>query len=232
MKEVEIFCINTQSYHTYPLGTSLLEISKELNIRFGNTVAGALVNNQAKELSFCVVKSKRIEFFDVSHRDGVRMYIRSLIFVMYAAVKEVFPNVVLRIDHGISKGYFCELNGLEREISESDIFSIQQEMKQIIQKDLPFIKKGLLTEEVVELLNKTGLEDKAQLFEQQGHLYSFLYFLNGFSNYFYGHLLPSTGYISNFGLVKYFDGLLVQIPKHKNFNKLRKVENYNKLFVI
>lgn len=232
MKEVEIFCINTQSYHTYPLGTSLLEISKELNISFGNTVAGALVNNQAKELSFCVVKSKRIEFFDVSHRDGVRMYIRSLIFVMYAAVKEVFPNVVLRIDHGISKGYFCELNGLEREISESDIFSIQQEMKQIIQKDLPFIKKGLLTEEVVELLNKTGLEDKAQLFEQQGHLYSFLYFLNGFSNYFYGHLLPSTGYISNFGLVKYFDGLLLQIPKSKNFKKLRKVERFNKLFEV
>ena len=232
MKEVEIFCINTQSYHTYPLGTSLLEISKELKIRFGNTVAGALVNNQAKELSFCVVKSKRIEFFDVSHRDGVRMYIRSLIFVMYAAVKEVFPNVVLRIDHGISKGYFCELNGLEREISESDIFSIQQEMKQIIQKDLPFIKKGLLTEEVVELLNKTGLEDKAQLFEQQGHLYSFLYFLNGFSNYFYGHLLPSTGYISNFGLVKYFDGLLLQIPKSKNFKKLRKVERFNKLFEV
>lgn len=232
MKEVEIYCKNTQSTHGYPLGTSLFEISKDLNIQLENTVAGALVNNQAKELTFCVVKPKRIEFFDVSHRDGIRMYIRSLIFVMYAAVKEVFPDVVLRIDHGISNGYYCELNGLGSEISESDIFAIQHEMNRLIEKDLPFIKKGMLNEEVVDLLKKSGLFDKARLFEQQGNLYSYLYFLNGFCNYFYGHLLPSTGYISNFGLVKYFDGLLLQIPKRKNFNKLRKVENYNKLFEI
>jgi uridine kinase len=232
MKEVEIYCINTQSTHSYPLGTSLLEISNNLNIKLENTVAGALVNNQAKELSFCVVKAKRIEFFDVSHRDGIRMYIRSLIFVMYAAVKEVFPDVILRIDHGISNGYYCELNGLGTEISESDIFAIQHEMKQLIKKDMPFLKKGMLTENVVELLNKKGLVDKAQLFEQQGHLYSFLYFLNGFCNYQYGNLLPSTGYLSNFGLVKYFDGMLLQLPRRKHFNKLHKVENYSKLFEI
>jgi len=232
MKQVEIFCINTSSAHIYPLGTSLLEISRNLNIQFENTVCGAIVNNQIKELSFCVVKSKHIEFFDVSHPDGIRMYIRSLIFVMYAAVKVVFPNVSLRIHNGISRGYFCELNGLGREISDSDIFSIQQEMKQIIQQNIPFVKKDLLTEDVVELLIKQGLDDKAELFDQQGHLYSSLYFLNELGNYFYGQLLPSTAYLSNFGLVKYFDGLLLQIPKRKNFKKLRKIEKQNKLFEI
>lgn len=232
MKQVEIFCKNTQSTHSYPLGTSLLEISKHLNIELKNTVAGAIVNNQAKELSFCVVKDKRIEFIDVSHPDGVRMYTRSLIFVMYAAVKELFPDVVLRIDHGISNGYYCELNGLGREISESDIFSIQQEMQQLIQRDLPFVKKAMPTEKVIELLNKIGLNDKARLFEQQGHLYSYLYSLNGFNNYLYGHMLPSTGYISNFGLVKYFDGILLRLPRRKHFTKLRKVEKLNKLFEI
>ncbi len=232
MKQVEIFCKNTNSTHNYPLGTSLLEISCDLNIQFKNTVCGAIVNNQVKELSFCIVKSKYIEFFDVSHPDGMRMYVRSLIFVLYAAIKEVFPHVSLQIQNGISNGYFCELNGFGCEISDSDIFSIQQEMKQLIQQNLPFIKKDLFTENAVELLLKQGLDDKAQLFEQQGHLYSSLYFLNDLGNYFYGQLLPSTGYISNFGLVKYFDGVLLQIPKRKNFKLLRKIEKQNKLFEI
>ncbi|NQU51060.1 MAG: nucleoside kinase [Bacteroidetes bacterium] len=232
MKQVEIFCKNTNSTHNYPMGTPLLEISRDLNIKLENTVCGAIVNHQVKELTFCVVKSKRIEFFDVSHPDGIRLYIRSLIFVMYAAVKEIFPDVSLHIQHGISNGYFCELQGFKREISESDIFSIQQEMEQLIQQDLAFVKKDLLTEDAVEQLTKQGLYEKVELFQQQGHLYSHLYFLKELGNYFYGDLLPSTGYISNFGLVKYFNGILLQIPKTKNFNKLRKVQENKKLFDI
>lgn len=232
MKQVEIFCKNTNSTKSYPMGTSLLAISKDLNIQFDNTVCGAIVNHQVKELTFCIVKSKRIEFFDVSHPDGIRLYIRSLIFVMYVAVKGIFPLVSLRIQNGISNGYFCELHGLGSEISDSDVFSIQHEMKQLIHQDLPFVKKDLLTEEAVELLAKQGLHDKVELFKQQGHLYSHLYFLKEYGNYFYGHLLPSTGYISNFGLVRYFDGLLLQIPKRKHFQKLKKVEKQNKLFEI
>ncbi|WP_346862947.1 nucleoside kinase [uncultured Draconibacterium sp.] len=232
MKQIEIFCNNTKSTHTYPMGTSLLEISQDLNIKLRNTLCGALVNNQVKELSFCVVKPKHIEFIDVTHPDGLRIYIRSLIFVLYAAVKEVFPHVSLKVQNGISNGYFCELQGLEREISESDIFSIKQEMKALVEADIPFVKKGITTNSAVELLIRQGLEEKAELFEQQGHLYSFLYFLNDLGNYFYGNLLPSTGYISNFGIVPYFDGLLLQVPRRKHFHSLRKVEVLTKLFEV
>ena len=232
MKQVEIFCKNTNSMHTFPMGTSLLEISSSLDINLENTVCGAIVNNQVKELSFCIVKAKHIDFFDVSHTDGARLYVRSLVFVMYAAVKKVFPDVSLRIQNGISNGLFCELKGFEKEISDSDIFSIQQEMKNLIQQDLPFVKKDLPTKSTVRLLKEQGLVAKAELFEQQGNLYSDIYFLNDLGNYFYGHLLPSTGYISNFGLTKYFNGLLLQVPKRKDFKKLRKVEEHKKLFDI
>ncbi|MCG6187861.1 nucleoside kinase [Maribellus maritimus] len=232
MKQVHIFCENTGSGHSYPMGTSLFEISKDLHIRTKNTVCGAIVNHQVKELSFCVVKTKKVEFIDVSHPDGIRMYIRSLIFVLYAAVKEVFPHVELRIQKGISNGYYCELNGLERMITDADIFEIRQEINRLIAQDIPFIKKGMLTEEVVDLLIKQGLQDKAHLFEQQGHLFTSLYFLGDLGNYFYGHLLPSTGYISNFGLVPYFEGLLLQIPTPADFNQLYKLEKLDKLFGI
>jgi uridine kinase len=232
MKQVEIYCENTGSEHVYPMGTSLMEISHDLNITMENTVCGAIVNHQVKELSFCVVKTKKIEFIDVSHADGIRMYIRSLIFVLYAAVKEAFPHVTLRIQKGISNGYYCELNGFGRKITEADIFAIKKGMSRLIGQDLPFVKRGLLTEETVDLLMKQGLEDKARLFEQQGNLFSSLYFLNDLGNYSYGHLLPSTGYISNYGLVPYFDGLLLQIPKPEDFTQLQKVEKLDKLFGI
>jgi uridine kinase len=232
MKEIDIYCHNTHSKHTYPLGTSLLEISRDLNIQLENTVCGAIVNNQVRELSFCLVKPKQIEFFDVTHTDGIRMYIRSLIFVMYAAVKEVFPHVSLRVRKGISNGYFCELSGFGREITEPDIQLIQNEMQEIINKNISFIKKGLPTEDAVEHLMKEGLEGKAQLFEQKGHLFSSLYFLNDLGNYFYGHLLPSTGYITNFGLMKFFDGILLRVPNPENFDELRVTLKQKKLFEI
>ena len=232
MNEIEIYCKNTNKYCTYPLGTSLLEISKHLDIKSDHVVCGAIVNNQIRELSFCLVKPKQIEFIDVSHPDGMKLYIRSLIFVLYAAVRETFPEVQLKIQNGISNGYFFELNGLEREITDSDIFTVTQEMKSLIEQDIPFIKKRMLTTEVIKLLRQQGLEEKAQLFEQQGNLFSSLYFLKNLTNYFYGHLLPSTGYISNFGLITYFNGILLQIPKPKNLNKLQKLVERKKLFGI
>jgi len=232
MKDVEIFCKNTNSKYSYPLGTSLLEISEELNIKLDNRVCGAIVNNQIRELSFCLVKPKQIEFIDVTHPDGRRLFIRSLIFLLYAAVKDTFPEVQLKIQNSISNGYFFELNGLDREITDSDIFTITQEMKSLIAQDIPFVKKRMLTTEVVDLLKKQGLDEKAQLFEQQGNLFSSLYFLKNLANYFYGHLLPSTGYISTFGLITYFNGILLQIPKAKNFGKLQKLVERKKLFGI
>jgi uridine kinase len=232
MKQVEIFCKNTDSTHSYPLGTSLLEISQDLNIKLDNLVCGAIVNNQIRELSFCLVKPKQIEFIDISHPDGRRLYIRSLIFVLYAAVKVTFPEVKIKVQNGISNGYFFELHGMDREITESDVFTILQEMKSIVARDIPFIKKRMLTTDVVDLLKQQGLTDKAQLFEQQGNLFSSLYFLNDMANYFYGHLLPSTGYISIFGLIPYFNGLLLQVPKPKNFDKLHKLVERKKLFGI
>lgn len=232
MKEVEIFCKNTNSYHSYPMGTSLMEISEDLKIKDDHCVCGAIVNNQVKDLSFCIVKPKQVEFIDVSNTDGMRLYIRSLIFVLYAAVKEVFPHVSFRVQNGISNGYFCELNGLERDLDESDIFSIKQEMHALIDADLSFVKKEVLTPDAVDLLMKQGLEEKAQLIEQQGQLYTHLYFLKDQADYLYGHLLPSTAYIKNFGLVPYYNGVLLQVPRKRNFEKLRKVSFNDKLFEI
>ena len=109
---------------------------------------------------------------------------------------------------------------------------IKTEMQILINQDIPFVKMGLLSENAIRYLAEKGLSEKARLFEQQGHLYSSLYFLKELGNYFYGHLLPSTGYLSNFGLIKYFDGLLLRVPDPENFDRLPEVTTQNKLFEI
>ena len=232
MKSIEIYCKNSDTQRAFPMGITLEEIAAEMDIRLTLPVCGALVNNKLKELSFAVVKSKSVEFVDLLHPDGRRMYIRSLLFVLYAAVREVFPDVLLDIEHGISKGYYGELRGLGRPLNESDVFAIQQEMQKIISRDYPFEKRGLPTEEAVAVFRKQGLEHKARLFEQQGTLYSYVYFMNGLANYYYGHLLPSTGMISNFGLDLYYDGILLRVPDPVDFKSLLDSVKQDRLFSV
>ncbi len=220
MKRIEIICRNNKKRCSYPMGITLKEIAADQKIKLSTPVCGALVNNKLKELSFPVVKSKMVEFIDLLHPDGRRMYIRSLLFVMYAAVREVFPEVTLNVEHGISNGYFAELRGLGRVITRTDVLAIKEAMQSLINRDYPFEKKGLPTEEVVEIFTRQGLHSKARLFSQQGTLYSFVYFMNGLANFYYGHLLPSTGMLANFGLELYYDGILLRVPRSDDMKTL------------
>lgn len=230
MDTVDIYCVNTGHKKTYPLGVTLMEIKNDCGIKLKNPILGALVNNRIKELNFVVVKSKRVEFIDYSHPDGMRLYVRALIFVLYAAVREVFPEVKLKMMHGISRGYYCELDGMDRPLTDSDIFQIKSEMRQLIEKDIPFRKKGMPTDDAVEICRNQNLPFKAKLFEQQGNLFSFLYFMDGLANYFYGHLIPSTGYLTGFDLVSYYEGLLLRIPNPDNFSEIQPYSRLDKLF--
>lgn len=232
MKTIDIYCENTNTLNSYPLGITLDEIKNDLQIKLKNPVCGAIVNHKVKELSFVVVKSKRVRFIDYSDAEGRRLYIRSLLFLLYVAIKETLPQVKMRIPNSISQGYYCELHGFGKSLTPADLAAIQEEMLKWVARDVPFLKRGLPTEEAVDELIKQGLEEKARLFEQQGTLFSYLYYLDNHANYFYGHHVPSTGYLTNFDLVPYFDGILLRVPKANEFNALNEVEEQTKLFGI
>jgi uridine kinase len=232
MSTVDIYCVNTGEKRVYPMGVTLQEIKDDFHVKLDNPILGALVNNKVKELSFVFVKNKKVEFIDYSHPDGMRLYVRSLFFILFAAVREIFPQVKLKMMHGISRGYYCELAGLERPITDSDIFAIKSEMQQLVGRNIPFEKIGLPTEEAVEICNRQNLRFKAKLFEQQGALFSYLYFMGDQANYFYGHQVPSTGYITGYDLVSYYDGLLLRIPKPNKFSELQPYSRLDKLFGI
>jgi uridine kinase len=229
---IDIYCVNTGEKRKYPLGVSLMEIKDDFNVDLENPILGALVNNRVKELSFVFVRNKRVEFIDYSHPDGMRLYVRSLFFILFAAVREVLPEAKLKMMHGISRGYYCELTGLERPITNSDVFAIENEMRQLVDRNIPFEKVGLPTEEAVEICKKQNLRFKAKLFEQQGTLFSYLYFMGEQANYFYGHMVPSTGCLQVFDLVSYYDGMLLRIPNPSKFSEVQPYSQNDKLFEV
>ncbi|MBK5202935.1 MAG: nucleoside kinase, partial [Prolixibacteraceae bacterium] len=231
-KTIEIYCENNHAKKIYPLGITLDEIKEDLNIKLPNQILGAIVNNRIKELSYNVVKSKRISFIDYSNEEGRRLYIHSLMFLLYVAVRDVFPRSGLKIVAGISNGYYCVIKGKRRKLTDEDIESIKKRMDSLVKKDVPFEKKGLLTEEALKILKKQGLSSGARLINQRGQLYSYLYCLEGYVNYFFGHHVPSCGFLTNFGLSPYFDGFLLQLPERDNFKELYQVKKEEKLFNI
>ena len=113
-KSIKINCLNNKKVKNYPLGTSLMDIINDQKIELDYPILGAMVNNQLEELSYEIYKPKTIDFIDITHRDGRRMYIRSLSFILIKAVKELFPDKNIKIEHSISKGFYCEIEGVKK----------------------------------------------------------------------------------------------------------------------
>jgi len=232
LRKIEIQNVKSGEIREFSLGTTLVEIAHLMKVKCENPILGAYVNNRVKPLDYEIVKPRQIEFFDYSNRDGQRMYIRTLSFVLYSAVRNLWPEAGLKIDHAIAKGYYCEIEGMGRSFTDEDLWSLRDEMQSIIDRKIPVERKMVLTETAIELYEKEGLHSKADLFREYGRLYAPVFSINGHVNFFYGHLLCSTGCIKNFGIERYYDGLLLRFPVPGNMGELEIAVGQDKLFGI
>jgi len=229
---IAVTCQNTGSTKLVPRGTSLNQVIREFGVELNNPILGAMVNNEVRELSFELFHPVTVQFFDINHRDGMRMYTRGLSFVLFKAVHEHFPKSQLRIDHSISKGIFCRIENIENELTHADIAAIKKRMHEIVNDDIPFIRVEEETEEVIRKFGQHGLDDKIGLLKHRGRNYSAYYKLNGHIDAFYGYMVPSTGYLNVFDLNKYYNGMLLQVPQKGDPSKVESLVVQNKLFEI
>ena len=228
---VRIYCKNTNSFKDFPEGISLLEIYKGFDLQMPYGTVSAKVNNQVESLDFRVYYNKDVEFLDITSASGMRTYVRSLCFILVKAVEELYPEGSISLEHPVSKGYYCNLH-LDRSIGLDDVKRIKQKMQEIIDEDIPFQRTESHTDDIVRLFRQHGMLDKAKLLETSGQLYSYYYRLGDTVDYYYGSLVPSTGYIQLFDIVKYYDGLLLRIPNRENPNKLEEVVKQEKMLEV
>ena len=225
---LQIYCKNNNIYKEFPIGSTLLEIYSGFNLDFPYQVVSARVNNRSEGLNFRVYNNKDVEFLDVRNPSGMRTYVRTLCFILYKAVSEIFPEGKLYVEHPVSKGYFCNLR-IGRPIELEDVLAVKQRMQEIIAEDIPFHRTECHVTEAVRVFSERGMKDKVRLLESSGSLYTYYYTLGDTVDYYYGNLLPSTGFIKLFDLVKYYDGLLLRIPNKENPNVLEDVVKQEKM---
>lgn len=228
---LQIYCKNQKETRNFPEGSSLLDIYKGFNIEMPLGPVSAKVNNKVENLNFRVYYNKDVEFLDITNPSGMRTYVRSLCFILVKAVEDLYPCGTISLEHPVSKGYFCKLH-IDRTIGLDDVTRIKQRMQEIINEDMPFSRYECRTEDVVKIFQERGMNDKVKLLKTSGQLYSFYYKLGDTVDSYYGSLVPSTGYINKFDIVKYYDGLLLRIPNRNNPQKLEDVIKQEKMLEV
>ena len=254
-KTITIYCKNTHSYHEVPRGISLIQLKDLIGIQLKYPIIAAHVNYKVENLDFLLYKPKDIEFLDASSPSGMRAYVRTLGMVLCAAVNELFPEMDLRVEHPISKGYYCTLQWHQNKEEDPEakpapvmtreiIAAIKERMLKIIAENRPISEEEKQTKEVIRMFAER-YNNESSIFETLGNPYCRYFSMGEYIDYYTNVLLPSSGYVTLFDLLPFQDGLLLRIPNRDNptvledavaqdkmFNIFREYNRWNKLLHI
>ena len=232
MRQVlHIRCKNNKKTQEVPIGSTLSDIYKEINLQMPYGPVSAKVNNKVEGLHYRVYHNKDIEFLNLLTPSGIRTYTRSLFLVLCKAVHDLYPTSSVVIDIPVSNGYYCNLQ-LGHEITTEDVDRIRTRMQEIIDAKIPIQRYETTTEEAVKMFTELGDIQKAKLLKSSGSLYCVYYVLDDYKDYYYGSMLTNTSQLHLFGLEPYFDGVLLRIPSTQDPSKLGELIRQDKMFEV
>lgn len=227
-KTVKVLCVNTGKYDLFPMGTNITEVYHKMCEDVLPEAIAARVNNRTVSMNYEIYNPRQVEFISFHDSSGMRAYVRTLTFILSSAIDELFPNSHFRLEHPVSKGYYCELN-IDRPLSADDLDAIKQRMKELVAADNPIEYIEEESDQVIEMFRERDRKDIVDLLETKGSLYSGYYKMGWHVDYYYGALAVSTGMIKLFDLKPYFDGFLLQIPDRSNPYKLEDIVPQKKM---
>ena len=232
MRQVlHIRCKNNKKTQEVPIGSTLSDIYKEINLQMPYGPVSAKVNNKVEGLHYRVYHNKDIEFLNLLSPSGIRTYTRSLFLVLCKAVHDLYTSSQVVIDIPVSNGYYCNLQ-LGHEITTEDVDRIRTRMQEIIDAKMPIQRYETTTEEAVKMFTELGDIQKAKLLKSSGSLYCVYYVLDDYKDYYYGSMLTNTSQLHLFGLEPYFDGVLLRIPSTQDPSKLGELIRQDKMFEV
>ncbi len=212
----------------YEAGVSLLQISKEVQHLFTTPIVAANINNEIKDLQFCVDVDCTITFLDLYTELGIKVYQRSLTFVMIAAAHELFPHGKLTVEHSLSKGLYCELH-IGEKITKDHLESLEKHMRLIVAENRPITMKSLPIAEAIELFKTAGQVEKLKHIQQLKRERVKIYYCGKSYGYFYGTMTPNTGELNVFEIKQHASGFILRFPHKENPNQLPEFVNQCKL---
>lgn len=209
-------------------GITLEEIKDKVQEEYDSLIVAAKINNNLKELNVALNEDAQIEFVDLSTSIGHRIYQRSLSFVFIRAAMELYTGCKVSVEHSLSKGLYCEI-GYKELINEDHTAAIEKRMREIINEDVPFIKKSIPKEQAKDIFKQFGMDAKEKLLKYREKDSINIYSCGWLRNYFYGYMVPSTGYLKNFRLKFYMPGIIIQFPTKDQPNNIPKFIEQPKL---
>ena len=177
---------------------------------YASTALGCFMGGRSMQLNDMIDEDCTLFPITFQNEEGRRIYERSLRFVMLLAVKRLLPGTHVRIEHSIGYGVYMRL--LERDLDQETVDALDQEMRRIVAEDLPFEKETWTRQKAIDYFQKEGHEDKAKLLSYRTFDYFHVYLCGGMAEYFYGSMLPSTGYVPVFQLRLNAPGMVLQMP--------------------
>ena len=216
----------------YEAGTTYLEIAKEYQKEYSHDIVLVTVDGKLQELHKKVNRDCTLNFETTACDSGHKTYKRSMSLLLVKAIYDVaeHENVdKVRIHYSVSKGYYCTIEG-NVVLDQQFLDQVEARMHQMVQADLPINKKSVNTDDAIATFARYCMHDKEKLFAYRRVSKVNIYSINEFEDYYYGYMVPSTGYLKYFKLYLYDDGFVLQMPEQKEPEIVPPFEPQNKLF--
>lgn len=198
--------------YSYPRGTTLVEISKQVETNYTYPIIIGAVNNKIVDLNFEVKQNCELDFYDLTSLDGNRAYERGLLYLYIRAVKAVL-NCDVIIEHAIDRGIFTEVLNANNKITEQELLLIETKMRELIKQKEPFVKKSIMRLEAINYFELKEQFDKAELLKYISNTFVNLYQFGSLYDYFYGEMPIDTSYLDHFKLTYVApNGIVVRYP--------------------
>lgn len=212
-----------QSIYEVEEGTTLEQLAKQLQKKEEPVILLAYMDGKLTELFTEIKKDCHVRFVTLKEQAGYMAYKRTATFIFLKACEDLLgkgESTKIAIDYSIGNSIFCDFSSMERVVDDKFAHSIQKRMEQLYESDLPITKRSLDTDQASRYFDSVGLKGKRELFKFRRESKTNIYSMDGYDNYFYGYMAPSTGYIPTFLVSAYQHGVVLQIPKRKQTEEI------------
>jgi uridine kinase len=212
-----------------PRGATVGEFLGPLQATGIPPIVGAIINGELRELTYPIKMDAKVKPVTMGEADGMRIYRRSLTFLLEISFNNLFPGAILTIDHSVSSGgYYCQVSK-RNPLNEKELDNLTGYMKSLVEKDLPLVRQEMPLVKAIEYFQSQGADDKVRLLAHRHKDYLTVYQLNGCFDYHHGYMVPSTGYLKWFSLTLTDHGFTLRFPRRHLPTQLLPLPDYPKL---